>query len=333
MQLSISQARALIKKILVKAGADENNASAMVDTIVAGEIDGCRSHGLWRTLGCVSTLKKGKAYGHAQPTISEPSASLVRVDAKGGFSPLAFRTGLPLLIEKAKRQGIAAMAINHCVHFSALWIEIEQLTEAELVAFAFTPSHSWVAPFGGSTPIFGTNPMAFGWPRPTHHPYVFDFATSEVARGEIQLHQREGKPVPNGWGVDRNGEATTNAQEILENGAMLPFGGHKGSALAAMVELIAGPLIGDLMSAESLKYDEGTGASPYHGELIIAIDPASFLGKTHSYHIDRAEILFNSIMGQGARLPSQRRYAAREESLKYGLDIPDSLYQELVSLA
>ncbi|MCC0297178.1 Ldh family oxidoreductase, partial [Pseudomonas aeruginosa] len=79
-------------------------------------------------------------------------------------------------------------------------------------------------------------------------------------------------PIPLGWGVDEQGEPTTDASAALR-GAMLTFGGHKGSALAAMVELLAGPLIGDLTSAESLAYDEGSRSSPYGGELLIAIDP------------------------------------------------------------
>jgi LDH2 family malate/lactate/ureidoglycolate dehydrogenase len=87
----------------------------------------------------------------------------VRVDAGGAL--LAFERALPLLVEKARRSGIAALAINRCVHFSALFADIEPLTDAGLVGLACTPGHAWVAPAGGSLPLFGTNPVAFGWPR------------------------------------------------------------------------------------------------------------------------------------------------------------------------
>ena len=82
---------------------------------------------------------------------------------------------------------IAALGINRCVHFSALWADIEPLTDAGLVALACTPSHAWVTPAGGSKPLFGTNPLAFGWPRAGQPAFIFDFATSAVARGEIEL--------------------------------------------------------------------------------------------------------------------------------------------------
>ncbi|MEG0637164.1 MAG: Ldh family oxidoreductase, partial [Pseudomonas sp.] len=110
------------------------------------------------------------------------------------------------------------------------------------------------------------------------------------------------------------------------------FGGHKGSALAAMVELIAGPLIGDLTSAESLAHADGSKSSPYHGELLIALDPQRFLGAAAAEHLARAESVFERIEGQGARLPSQRRYAARARSLAEGVEIPQALYEDLQGL-
>ena len=95
-----------------------------------------------------------------------------------------------MLVDKARASGIAALAINHCVHFAALWPEIEAITTHGLVALACTPSHAWVAPAGGSKPLFGTNPIAFGWPRPGPYPFVFDFATSAVAPQSIRKRSR-----------------------------------------------------------------------------------------------------------------------------------------------
>jgi LDH2 family malate/lactate/ureidoglycolate dehydrogenase len=113
---------------------------------------------------------------------------------------------------------------------------------------------------------------------------------------------------------------------------MLAFGGHKGSALSAMIELLAGPLIGDMTSAESMAFDEGVGAAPCHGELILAFDPKVFLGPDAAQHVARAETMFESIVGQGARLPSQRRYEARGRSKVNGVRIPKALYDDLQTL-
>jgi delta1-piperideine-2-carboxylate reductase len=329
--LSLQEVEELAEAILRRHGFSEPHVTAVARAVLAGERDECASHGLWRLLGCIETLRAGKVSADAEPEVIDQAPSIVRVDARGGFAQVAFERGAPVLVEKARANGIAALAINRCVHFSALWTELEVLTEAGLVALACTPSHAWVAPAGGSKPLFGTNPIAFGWPRAGKNPFIFDFATSAIARGEIQLHERAGKAIPLGWGIDAAGQPSTDASAVL-NGAMLTFGGHKGSALSAMVELIAGPLIGDLTSVESQAWDAGTKSSPYHGELLIALDPKRFLGDAVEEHLARAEALFDGIRNQGARLPSQRRYEARERSLKDGVKIPEKLYEDLQGL-
>jgi len=331
MRLSLSELDDFSLKILLRQGFSFEHARGITDTVVAGERDECHSHGLYRLLGIVETLKAGKVSPDAKPDIVEQANSIVTVDACGGFSQLAFKSGLPILVEKARNNGIAALAINNCVHFSALWFEIEQLTDQGLIALAFTPSQAGVAPEGGYKPVFGTNPIAFGWPRAGKDPFVFDFATSVIARGDIELHRRAGKQIPLGWGVDINGQPSTDPSAVLE-GAMRTFGGHKGSALAAMVELIAGPLIGDMTSVESLEWDEGTKSLPRHGELLIALDPKCFLGDAAERHLARAESLFDNIQMQGARLPSQRRYQARKRSIATGVELSDSLYSDLRNL-
>ena len=146
--------------------------------------------------------------------MSEPAPALVRVDGGGGFAQLAFERGRVRLEEKARGYGIAALALTNVVHFAALWPEVEALAERGLVALAVTPSHAWVAPAGGTVPVFGTNPIAFGWPRPGDHPFVFDFATSAVARGEIELHRRQGRAIPDDWGYDVDGNSSTRAEAV-----------------------------------------------------------------------------------------------------------------------
>ncbi|MEX6501752.1 Ldh family oxidoreductase [Pseudomonas zhanjiangensis] len=331
IRLTLEQARELAHDILRSNGFSEPHVQAVAATVLACERDGYSTHGLYRLVACVHALKAGKVVADAVPEMIDQAPAIVRVDARGGFSQLAFRAGVPALLAKARQAGIAALAINHCVHFSALWVEIEELTEAGLVALACTPAHAWVAPAGGSQPVFGTNPIAFGWPRAGQPPFVFDFATSAAARVDLERHQRSGQPIPEGWGVDAQGRPSTDPAAVLQ-GAMLTFGGYKGSALAAMVELIAGPLIGDLTSAESLAFDAGSQATPYHGELIIALDPRRFLGSACDQHLARAETLFASIQDQGARLPSQRRYQARAGSAERGVQLSQAQYDELRAL-
>ncbi|OLP62095.1 oxidoreductase [Xaviernesmea oryzae] len=329
--LSLDEAANLARAAFLTSGVTDAHADALTATVMAGQADECHSHGLYRVLGCVRSVKEGKVNPVAEPVVTEPAPAIVKVDANYGFSPLAFRTGLPRLVEKAKAQGLAALAINRCFHFSALWPEVEAVAAHGLAALALTPSHAWVAPAGGTKGVFGTNPIAFAWPRPGGFPFVFDFATSAAARGEIELHRRAGKQIPEGWAIDADGQPTTDPTAAMA-GAMLTFGGHKGSALSAMVELMAGPLIGDMTSMESMAFDEGAGAAPCHGELILAFDPERFLGADAVNHVARAETLFDAIVGQGARLPSQRRFAARQRTVIDGVTIPKPLYDDIKAL-
>ncbi len=331
--LTLEEVHALSYRVLTHHGLSAAQAQAIARVITAGERDECHSHGLYRLLSCTRTLQNGGVVRDATPVVSDRGPGVVAVDARLGFSQLAFEVGSKLLLEKVRKTGIAALAINNCYHFSALWPEVEALVEHGVAALALTPSHSWVAPAGGHRPVFGTNPIAFGWPRAGALPYVFDFATSAVARGEIELYRRSGRALPEGWGVDAEGNPSNDAATVLDQGAMLTFGGYKGSALSTMIELLAGPLIGDMTSVESLAVDAGASAAPCHGELVLAFDPQFFSQGDFREDRLRAEKLFAGITDQGARLPSERRFNARSRSLANGyVQIPKALMQDVQQL-
>ncbi|HWL57725.1 MAG TPA: Ldh family oxidoreductase [Paracoccus sp. (in: a-proteobacteria)] len=318
--ISVAQLEEMVVEIFTNAGLSPLQARTVAAVIVAGERDACKSHGIYRIEGCLRTMRAGKVVVEAEPVLTDDGSAVIRVDARGAFSPAAFEIGAPVLAERARKLGLAALVINSCTHFSALWPEIEVLTGQGLAALAMCPSYSTVAPAGGIRPLLGTNPMAFGWPRPGKSPYVFDFATSVAARGEIELHRRSGTPLPEGWAIDHDGKPTTDPQRALE-GAMLTFGGHKGSAISTMIELLAGVMIGDLTSPEALDFLGSAELLPHHGELIIAFSPERFAAARPGNVFERAEVLFEAIVGQGARLPSQRRFAARERALAEGIEL------------
>ncbi|REC94951.1 Ldh family oxidoreductase [Kushneria indalinina] len=330
--LSLEAAQALSRRILQRAGFSAGHVEAITRSVVAAQRDECHSHGLYRLLGIVETAERGGLNPQAMPEVIDQAPGIVRVDAHYGSSLLAFEQGLAPLKEKAERNGIAVLAINHCFHFSALWSEVEALSKMGLAGLAMNPTHAFVAPAGGMRALLGTNPFAFSWPRPGENPYTFDFATSMVARGEIELHHRAGDSIPDSWALDDQGQPTTDPATALD-GAMLPFGGHKGSALSTMIELLAGPLIGDALSHETQAANEAGTGRPCHGELVIALSPKAFLGEQSEAGLLHAEKLFEEMLGQGARLPSQRRFEARSRSLKEGVTIPAALYRDLNALA
>ncbi len=328
--MTIDQLTAEVERIFRAAGASDLQARTVAEVIVAGERDGCASHGIYRIEGCLRTIEAGKVDVTATPDLDDDGSAVIRVRANGAYSVAGLAVGLPALAERARQLGLAALVINDCTHFSALWPEVEQITALGLAGIAMCPSYATVAPAGGSKPLLGTNPLAFGWPRPGGRPYVFDFATSFMARGDVELHRIAGKPLPEGCAVDRDGNPTTDPQAALD-GAMLPFGGHKGSAISTMIELLAGAMIGDMTSAEALDYLGTTTLAPKHGELLLAFCPERFAaGRADPFA--RAETLLEAIVGQGARLPSQRRFAARAQAEAEGIELSPEQMQMLARM-
>lgn len=326
--LPIAELTTIVTDILLRGGLSRLQAEAVARVIVAGERDGCKSHGIYRIDVCLRTIAAGKVAPDAVPEVAAPDGAIVRVNANGGYSNTAFDAGAPVLAERAREFGLAAMVINDCTHFAALWPEIEVLCGMDLAAMAMCPSYSAVAPAGGTAPLLGTNPFAFGWPRRGQPPYVFDFATSVAARGEIELHHRASTTLPEGWALDPAGAPTTDPEQALA-GAMLPFGGHKGSAISTMVELLAATMIGDLTSPEALTALGTPSLTPTHGELVLAFDPSRFAAGRPGDPLDRAEALFDAILGQGARLPSQRRFAARAAAEDQGIPLSAAEMEQL----
>lgn len=332
VKIALEDVKSLASEVLTGAGYGEAHANSISNMLYTCQLDDCQSHGLFRLFMCIQTIKAGQIDGHIAPVLSDSGNAIIRADARGGMSLLAMEAAIPELIKKTKEFGIAAVAVNRCFHFSALWPEVERLSEAGLAAMAMVPSHSWVAPAGGSRGTLGTNPLAFSWPRSGKSPFTFDFATSAFARGEIELYKRAGKPLPDGVAIDKEGQPTNDPDAAMA-GAMLTFGSYKGSALSIMIELLAGPLIDDMTSMESMAFADGKGGAPYHGEIILAFDPAQFSGGKVAENDARAERLFADIIEQGARLPSQRRFEARARNLERGyVEISAALHSDLLAL-
>lgn len=326
--MRFDELKAKVEKIFLKAGLSLDAAKAVAAIIAAGERDGCKSHGIYRIEGCLRVVAARHVVPDAVPVLTDAGGPVIEIDACGGFSPVAFETSKTKLLQRAQDHGLAALVIRNCLHFSALWPEVEWLAEKGLASISMCPSYAAVAPAGGTAPLLGTNPFAFGWPRADTHPYVFDFATSVAARGEIEMKRQAGEVLPEGWAIDQEGLPTIDPQAALD-GAMLPFGGHKGSALSTMIELLAGAMLGEFMSYEALDQTGTTALLPRHGALIIAFSPNTFAKNSGRDPLAEGERLLTAIGEQGARLPSQRRFAARANALKNGILLTETEWRQL----
>ncbi len=309
--LTLTEIYDLAKKTLLFNGCDEENASILSDTLMRAERDGSHSHGLFRLPAYIAALKSKKVNGKARPDIKKVSASIIKVSGNNAFAPMVIKVGLPELIKLAKETGVAVLAITNSHHMAALWPETEAIAEEGLVGFACTSYMPLVAPAGAKKALFGTNPISFAWPRPGKTPVVYDMATSAMAMGDVMVAARDNKKVPLGTGINKHGKETTDPKEIIKGsgGVLLPFAGYKGSAIAMMVELLAGALVGETFSYETAEKDNKDGGPPSGGEFILAISPDKITSSGWDKH---SEQFFNKMKSMdGVRLPGERRHKNR----------------------
>jgi delta1-piperideine-2-carboxylate reductase len=325
----LEKIRAVAVAGLTHAGCDASHAAAVADVMVRAEADGSASHGLFRLAGYLASLRSGKVNGAAQPVVRPLAPAVVQVDGQGGFAPLAMGKAREAITPLARTQGIAAAAIVNVHHFSALWVDLEPLADAGLVAMSFTAYLPAVAPAGAAQPFFGTNPMAFGWPRGDGHSMIFDQASAAMARGEIQIAARDGHAVPAGAGLDADGHPSTDPAAILK-GAQLPFGGYKGSAIALMVELLCAGLIGQPFSVEAGEEDNKDGGPPRGGYFLLAMDPARF-GDEAGWRAHAESYLQRLAAMPGVRLPGDRRAANRTRIARDGATLPRKLWEDALA--
>lgn len=330
-RITVEGLAALLRRIFERHGTSSEVAGILAENVACAQRDGSDSHGIFRIPGYVSTLASGWVDGKAVPVVTDAAPAYISVDARNGFAQPAQRAAEALLLEKVRTQGIALLAIHDSHHFAALWPDVEPWARRGYVALTFVNSMTCVVPYGARRPVFGTNPIAFAAPRAAGDPLVFDLATSAIAHGDVQIAAREGHMLPPDHGVDRNGEPTCDPRVILDGGALLPFGGYKGSALAMMVELLAAALTGGNFSFD-FTWDKHPGAqTPRTGQLLIVIDPSRGQGANFA---DRAETLVRMLRDAGqARMPGDRRYRQRKESEAVGIELPSAELDKLRELA
>lgn len=325
--LQKSEAEALVASALVASNTSEANARSVARALVAAEIDGQAGHGLSRVPSYAAQAASGKVDGHAEPRLAEEGAVL-RVDARHGFAFPAIDAAIKALIPLTSRHGIASAQFFHSHHAGQLGAHVERLAEQGLVALMVANTPKAMAPWGGTAPLLGTNPIAFAAPRDATGrdapPLVIDLSLSKVARGKIMAAKQRGEPIPEGWALDADGQPTTDPQAALA-GSMIPMGDAKGAALALLVEVLAATLTGANHSADATSFFDGEGAPPGVGQLLIALKAGEGFGA-------RLEALVRSIEGQGARLPGSRRLDARAFSADR-LTIPDALVQDIRRIA
>lgn len=320
----------LAARALKRAGAAKTMATATAQALVVAEAEGLSGHGLSRVALYAQHLREGRADGKAKPRIVRKSGATCLIDAGGGLAFPAAALAVKEVIKRAQRYGIAFAGVTNSHHFGAAAYHLAPIAAAGMAGIALTNSPAAINAWGGKKAFFGTNPIAAIFPRKNAAPIIVDLSLTEVTRGKIMLMAKEGKPIPLGWAVDRDGNPTTSAQAAL-TGSLTAIGGVKGTALALMVEALCVALTGAALSHENDSYFE-PGKPPRIGHALIAIDPRALAG-ADAYFARIEDMVSHMLVDEGVRLPGARRQQATARAQAEGVAIAESLHQELRKLA
>ncbi len=327
--LSLSEIYNLCFDALVRCGASDLQAKAAAEELMDAEAEGIRNVGLGYIHLYLNHLKCGKVKGDAIPVTIRQSASAIVVDAQHGFCHTAYLHAEEELIEATRREGVGMLAITHSYSAGVLGWFVRRLAQHGLVSLMFANSSKAVAAHGGKSAFFGTNPLAFGSPRQSDEPVVFDMATASTARVNIVKAAAEGREIEPGHAIDPDGNPTTDASAALK-GAQLPVGGPKGFGLGLIVDLMGGALTGSNCSYEASLFSNNDGGPPNVGQSIIAFNPA-FYSDGYLAHL---ETLFADMTTDNdVRIPGDRRNDLRKHHEQHGVDVPQELLDKIATLS
>lgn len=322
---------ALTVAALTRAGAHDEMARDTADALIAAEAQGLASHGVSRVPQYAAHLRLGRVNGEARAEVIRSKPAALLVDAQDGLAFPACRLAVRRAIEAARSAGSTFAAVTNSHHFGAAAWHLEPIAAAGMVGLAFGNSPAAMPAWGGRRALFGTNPIAAIFPRRGAPPLVIDLSLSEVARGKLMVAAREGRAIPEGWALDKDGKPTTDPKAGLE-GMMLPAGGVKGAMLALVVELLCCALTGASFGFEADTFFKDEGNRPRIGQAFMVIDPGALAG--HGVFDERMETLIGMMLRDPeVRLPGARRLALSVKAEQEGVEVPDALVAQLRTLA
>lgn len=332
--IALDELRGLVDGALQRAGANPAMAASTAAALVLAEAQGIGSHGLSRVAQYTTHLRNGRVDGAAQARLLHAKGGAAVIDAGAGLAFPACAMAVAEGVARAREHGVAFVGVVRSHHAGVIVDHLRVAAEAGMVGLGFANSPAAMPAAGGRHAIFGTNPVAAVFPRRTGDALMIDLSLSEVARGKVMVAAKEGKPIPPGWALDRDGQPTTDAKAALE-GSMLPIGAvssTKGAMLALVVELLVTALIGANFGFEASSFFVDEGNQPGIGQAFVIVDPGALAGRDH--YLDRLEVLVREMLvDEGVRLPGARREALRRRAEAEGLAVADAMLASLRAAA
>lgn len=318
--------------LLEAVGTSSEAARTVADGLIAANLAGHDSHGVLRLPGYLAGVQQGHVQPRATPCVSSTSGATTIVDGEYGWGQPAMWLATNAAVERSREFGLGAAVVHHCYHIGRVAPYVESVAAAGMVGLAMANAAPAVAPFGGRSRVMGTNPIAWAVPRADGQPPIcLDVATAGIAEGKLRVARARGLPVPAGNVVDHEGRPSTEPADFYSGGALLAFGGHKGSGFSLLAQFIGRGLAG----MDPSFYDGPRGVN---GPFILAIDVARFVEP--AFFREQVEAQCAAVNGSlpavgvdAVLLPGQPELAMAAIREREGIPIPDTTWEELRAVA
>ncbi|WP_294852835.1 Ldh family oxidoreductase [uncultured Oscillibacter sp.] len=305
-ELPIAEVKEKSLAILMGVGVPDADAAKTVDALLDAELCGVESHGLMRLNAYVERLNAGTIAPAPEIQITVRDA-VAQIDGGNGLGQVVMTKAVDTCGALAKSFGVGIASVCRSNHFGTAAYYARSLARQGCVGFVASAAGPTMAPFGGMDLLLGTNPFAVAFPG-REMTFCADMATSAAAKGKIRIYTQKGEEIPLGWALDEDGHDTTDSQAAIR-GILLPMAGHKGYALAMVVDMLCALLSGAALSGESssmFRSDCPSGT----GHFAAALDIAHFLPPDE--FADRAQEWFDALRSSRKRPGVPRIYIPGE---------------------
>jgi LDH2 family malate/lactate/ureidoglycolate dehydrogenase len=325
LQLSLN-----IQSALESAGVSAKIAQIEAEIMTESDLMGVPSHGVRMLPALLKGIREGRATSNPKITILRDYNAICTIDGDNGPGRFVSFEAMKRAVEKAKKFGIGACLLTNATHWGRAFAYAFRAAQAGTIGICMTNAIPNMLAWQSRHALLGNNPLGIGIPQKDKEPIVLDMAMSQAAFGKVGTYAREGKETPTGWGLDVEGNATTDPRLILKSGRLIPFGEHKGSGLSFMIELLTGALAGTMLSHEIMQIDRGA-LNPGTSKLFIALDVDAFgsieqLSKKTNQFIAWIKEIEPDIE---IMLPGSRSWKAFEENLQNGVPLHPEIVEEL----
>ncbi|HET9977130.1 MAG TPA: Ldh family oxidoreductase [Burkholderiaceae bacterium] len=313
-------------RCLVAAGMTDADAAQLASSLVQTSLWGIDSHGIALLPHYLDRLANGTIKARPALVVRRTAAATAMIDADQGHGIVVAHRAMDEALALAHDNGVGAVGVRDSSHCGAVGLYARQAARAGCVGIALTHANSVAVPHGGVRAFLGTNPIAIAVPRANAQPVCLDMATTSIPWNRVRNARREGHALPDDVAVDAEGRVTTDPNAAA---AVMPLGGaefgHKGYALALMIDLLCGPLLGNPFGPHIPPMFEALDAPRRLGALFIAIDPDRFGGRDALAAAAGRMAAELAAEPGGPRMPSDPEHDAEAERARHGVPIESGL--------